>query len=158
MTTIDDQLRRLAGMADEAARKTGVDAVAAWTAYAEATRQAVNQVRALEVADLMFLDGKVLREIADRVYELIERPLSRQAVWEWLARHGPAEYATVAKTGNLYELLWVPVTGTMQTRRDLKRLQDAGRRIAPARWQITRDSQISNRWLWDRIGDRQRGS
>jgi hypothetical protein len=152
--TIDELLGDLAEQAAAAAKLRGVEAVSAWTDYAAAVRHAVNKVRALEVADMMYLDGLTFREIIDRLAKTSEDAVSHQAVSEWLKRHGPKEYATVRLGDHGYEVDWVLVVSLTQTRRELKAMQDVGRRVVPARWGITRDDKIDPELLWQRVGEK----
>jgi hypothetical protein len=153
MTTIDTGLREMTFEAARIASLTGVNAVAAWTAYADDVRRVVNRVRALQVADLIYLEGLKLREVADQVSAINQVPFSFQNVADLLKRHGPTEYATIARTGGTYEVSWVPVLGSRQTRRELMAMRDLGRRVVPARWEITREGEIDGERLWDRIGE-----
>jgi hypothetical protein len=148
-----DTNKRLDELAERARSATGgVWAVAAWTAYAEAVRAAANEIRGLEVADMVYLNGARMREIAEQVAEINGAALTRQAVEQWLALHGPKGYAVAVKTGARYEIRWVPVTGTVQTRRELLAAREQGQRVAPASWRIDENTRISGKQLWDRIG------
>lgn len=145
----DDRLRSLGDQAFRASALRGVSALAAWTVYLSDVRQVVNHFRGLEVADLLFLDGLRLREIVDRFYDLVGEgeSVTHQAMADWLNRYGPTTYLTVAKSGDLYTLARVPVVGTIQTRRELAGLQELGRRVAPARWEIS--GEADPKLLWD---------
>jgi hypothetical protein len=149
------QLLALAEEALAASDRSGVYAVAAWTAYADNVRAAVNEIRALECADLLFLHGAKLREIADAVRDVSGRDLTHQAVAEWITRYGPKQYATVRKhSDGTHTLSFVPVMGMVQTRREIAARSNAGQRIAPATWKIDPDTTVDATQLWNRIGDR----
>jgi hypothetical protein len=146
--TTDERLRELGEQAFRASALRGTSSLAAWTTYLADVREVVNHYRGLEVADLLFLDGLRLREIVDRVLDLLDdgETLSHQAVAEWMRRYGPATYLTVAEHDGQYTLARVPIMGTIQTRREITGLQELGRRIAPARWEIGDDVDPQRLW------------
>lgn len=139
---IDDRVKELAAQS--------VQNVVTWTRAAEDLRM-VHENRALEVADLMYLYGYGAREIVEEIRRSNLVAPTRQAVAEWLTRHGPKYYAVAVKTGRRYEILWVPVTGTVQARRSLAAARERGNRVAPAAWRIGTDTQLTGKQLWDRV-------
>lgn len=150
---LDAQMQALAAQAATAVASTGLRAIAAWTEYVEAVRATANPIRALEAADLIYLDGCTLRDVAAATGSDDRPPLAYQAVADWLRRFGPTEYATVRQVGDRHEIIWVDVVGsTTANRKYLASLIAAGRRVAPATWRLTRETVPSAKALWDRIG------
>ncbi len=151
---IEEQLQALAAQAMEATGLRGTTAIAAWTHFAETVRTTVSQMRALEAADLVYLHGWRLREVANEVAG--DGPggqITHQGVNNWLSTYGPKHYVTVAEDGSVHI---VPVTGLVQTRRELGAARQAGRRVAPSKWRIAADSpftRVSGKFLWRRIGE-----
>lgn len=152
-TPLDDQVQALAAQAARAAALTGVAAIGAWTAFVDSARAAANAIRALEAADLIYLDGYTQRDVAEAAADDDRAGVSAQAVADWLARHGPTEYATVRKVGTRHDVRWVQLTGSaIANRRHLAALAGQGWRVVPARWQVSRDSAVSAKALWDQLG------
>lgn len=151
---IDERLRLLSQNAFDAATRRGISSLAAWSTFMAEVRRTVNHYRGHEVADLLFLDGMNLREIADLVEQRSDEPLSYQAVAYWLKLHGPTSYLAVCRDGDRYETTRIPVLGTVQTRREVAALRDGGWRIAPASWQAEADDQVQAEALWERLGPR----
>ena len=136
----DERLTELAQQAFAAAEQRGLSGLTAWTQYLADTRDTVNHFRALESADLLYLDGMRLREIADAL------AVTHQAVADWLKRYGPDSYLTVASHQGRFALHRIPVTGMVQTRREIAAMRAIGRRVAPARWQVGDDADAAEVW------------
>lgn len=149
--TTDARLRKLHQQAFLASTRRGASGLAAWTTYLADVRETVNHFRGLEVADLLFLDGMRFRGIVESIRESTGEVVSHQAVADWLNRYGPKEYLSVRRAGGEYLLDHIPVLGTYQTRRELTGLQELGRRIAPARWEIGSD--VEPALLWQALGE-----
>lgn len=149
--TTDARLRSLHQKAFDASVLRGVSGLAAWTSYLADVREIVNHFRGLEVADLLFLDGLGFRGIVELIRQNTGEIVSHQAVADWLNRYGPQQYLTVREADGGYALDAVPVLGTYQTRRELTGLQAIGRRVAPARWEIT--DAVDPALLWQALGE-----
>ncbi len=133
LTATEHELQELVSRVLVAPR--GIGALAAMVGLPEAIRDVVSRLRALQIADLMYMDG-----------------LSSSAVRFCVNKHGPVEYVAVERVdAGSYRLVRVPVTTALDTFRGIHALLNKGLRVAPARWEIDPD-QVDARELWDRIG------
>jgi hypothetical protein len=144
----DQRLEALPRAAGEIVGAAGLDAVARWGLYLAEAREAINRFRGQEIADEIYLRGVTLRELVDRLTDN-GQSVTHQAVSDWLNRHGPDSYITVARDGDTYTLARIKIETILQTRRDLRTMLDAGRRVAPTRWEIADDDDAQQ--VWERL-------
>lgn len=94
-------------------------------------RNFVMEYRAAAAADLHYLDGMPIRQIANQVGMRVF-----QAISQWLRAHGPSHYLMLRKTGNRpveLKLLEVAVgQATTVTQAKVRHYRSGGYRIAPA--------------------------
>lgn len=83
------------------------------------------QWRAASLADLHYLRGKSLREIAAAAGR------SFQGASQWLARYGPTHYIVLAKNNGVIEVQVIQVEG-QHTKTKVKQYRAAGRIVVPA--------------------------